>query len=134
MEGTVRVAYFCDGTWSDPVTDTNIYRMASAVLYQPGEQDARYDDGVGCDGLPLQRLNGGAFADGLTKKVMDGYTRIAHLYGAGDELFIFGFSRGAYTARSIAPAHAKCRSALRRYGVAGIPRQRGAACAAGIAG
>jgi uncharacterized protein (DUF2235 family) len=98
----MRIAYYCDGTWNDPATDTNIYRMSNATLIQPGQQDARYDNGVGVDGLPLDKLFGGAFGGGLVQKVKDGYTRIAHMYTAGDDLFIFGFSRGSYTARCIA--------------------------------
>lgn len=104
----MRIAYYCDGTWNDPSTDTNIYRLSTATLYLAGQQDARYDDGVGSDGLPVDKLLGGTFAAGLVNKVKDGYTRIAHMYGSGDELFIFGFSRGAYTARCIAGMIATC--------------------------
>ena len=63
---------------------------------------------MGSDGTPLQKLTGGAFGDGLFQKIKDGYTKICHVYDEGDEIFIFGFSRGAYTARSLAGMIAVC--------------------------
>jgi uncharacterized protein (DUF2235 family) len=104
----MRIAYFCDGTWNDPASNTNVYKLSNATLHIPGEQDARYDPGVGTDGSPLDKLTGGALGAGLVNKVKDGYTRIAHMYHAGDELFLFGFSRGAYTARCLAGMIAIC--------------------------
>jgi len=53
-------------------------------------------------------LFGGAFGSGLFEKIKEGYAQIAHVYEAGDEIFLFGFSRGAYTARSIAGMIAAC--------------------------
>ncbi len=65
-------------------------------------QVPHYDDGVGSDGLVVQKVAGGAFGTGLFQKIKEGYTKLAHDYEKGDEIFIFGFSRGAYTARSLA--------------------------------
>jgi uncharacterized protein (DUF2235 family) len=67
-----------------------------------------YDDGVGANGDPISRLLGGAFGTGLWKKIKQGYTKISHVYEQGDEIFIFGFSRGAFTARSLAGMIAAC--------------------------
>jgi uncharacterized protein (DUF2235 family) len=67
-----------------------------------------YDDGVGADGMPLEKLIGGAIGDGLFQKIKDGYTKISQVYEQGDDIFIFGFSRGAYTARCIAGMIAVC--------------------------
>jgi uncharacterized protein (DUF2235 family) len=53
-------------------------------------------------------LFGGAFGDGLFQKIKDGYTKIAHVYEQDDDIFIFGFSRGAFTARSLAGMIAVC--------------------------
>jgi uncharacterized protein (DUF2235 family) len=61
-----------------------------------------YDDGVGANGNPISKILGGAFGTGLWLKIKEGYKKIAHVYEAGDSVFIFGFSRGAYTARSLA--------------------------------
>jgi len=87
--------------------DTNVYKLFKAILIA-SDQVAFYDDGVGSDGTPLEKLTGGAFGDGLFQKIKDGYTKIAHVYDGGDEIFIFGFSRGAYTARSLAGMIAIC--------------------------
>jgi len=51
---------------------------------------------------------GGAFGTGLWQKIKDGYTKISQVYEAGDQVFIFGFSRGAFTARSLAGMIAAC--------------------------
>ncbi len=97
-----RIAFCADGTWDTVANDTNVYRMSKAIVAIPGEQYSFYDDGVGSDGTPINKLLGGAFGLGLFQKIKDGYSTIASVYEAGDEVFIFGFSRGAYTARSLA--------------------------------
>jgi len=87
---------------------TNVYRISKAIVPMPGEQYSFYDDGVGADGTPIEKLLGGAMGDGLLQKVKDGYSTISSVYEDGDEIFIFGFSRGAYTARSLAGMIAIC--------------------------
>jgi len=102
-----RIVFCADGTWDSPQNKTNVYKIYQAVSVTP-DQLPFYDDGVGSDGLPLEHLAGGAFGIGLFQKIKDGYTKIAHAYEQGDDLFIFGFSRGAYTARSLAGMIAIC--------------------------
>jgi uncharacterized protein (DUF2235 family) len=102
-----RIIFCADGTWDSAPDDTNVYALFKAIPITAG-QIAFYDDGVGSDGTPLEKLAGGAFGDGLFQKIKDGYTKIAHVYEQDDELFIFGFSRGAYTARSLAGMIAIC--------------------------
>jgi uncharacterized protein (DUF2235 family) len=104
---TKRIVFCADGTWDDPDSCTNVYTMFNAVSITP-DQVSSYDEGVGSDGTPIQKLLGGAFGDGLFQKIKDGYTKIAHGYNAGDQIFLFGFSRGAYTARSLAGMIAIC--------------------------
>jgi uncharacterized protein (DUF2235 family) len=103
-----RIAYCADGTWDTVTNDTNVYRISKAIVKIPGEQYSFYDDGVGSDGTPIEKLLGGAFGLGLFQKIKDGYSDIASVYEAGDEVFLFGFSRGAYTARSLAGMIAAC--------------------------
>jgi uncharacterized protein (DUF2235 family) len=103
-----RTAFCADGTWDTVANNTNVYRMSKAIVPTPCERFSFYDDGVGSDGTPIQNLLGGAFGTGLFQKIKDGYSTIASVYEAGDELFIFGFSRGAYTARSMAGMIAAC--------------------------
>ena len=53
-------------------------------------------------GGPLSRIVGGATGEGLSSNIRQGYAFIANNYCSGDEIFLIGFSRGAFTARSIA--------------------------------
>jgi len=103
-----RIAFCADGTWDGASNKTNVYRISKAIVGIPGEQYSYYDDGVGADGTPLEKLLGGALGAGLFEKIKDGYSKIASVYEEGDEVFLFGFSRGAYTARSLAGMIAVC--------------------------
>jgi uncharacterized protein (DUF2235 family) len=98
-----RLVVCCDGTWNRPdeKSPTNVAKIALAVADR-GEDDAPqlvlYHRGLGTD--RLERIRGGAFGLGLSRHVRDCYRFIVTHFEPGDELFLFGFSRGAYTARS----------------------------------
>ncbi|PHS71584.1 MAG: hypothetical protein COB23_01020 [Methylophaga sp.] len=98
-----RIVIFTDGTWNSPEDGvaTNVLQMARAVQPEVNgiEQIAFYDWGVGTD---RKKLSGGITGAGIDKNIMDCYRFIVHNYNDGDQLFFFGFSRGAYTARSLA--------------------------------
>jgi uncharacterized protein (DUF2235 family) len=96
-----RIAYCADGTWDTSKSHTNVYKLFKALTVS-ADQMPFYDDGVGSNGDPVTKIAGGAFGTGLWEKIKEGYTKIAHVYEAGDSVYIFGFSRGAYTARSLA--------------------------------
>jgi uncharacterized protein (DUF2235 family) len=102
-----RIAFCADGTWDSADKRTNVYKLFKSLTVS-ADQMPFYDDGVGADGNPILKLLGGAFGTGLWKKIKEGYTKIAHVYEAGDPLFLFGFSRGAFTARSLAGMIAAC--------------------------
>jgi uncharacterized protein (DUF2235 family) len=105
-----RLVICCDGTWNTPdqvdggrPCPTNVTKLARAVADRDGagtEQRLYYHVGVGS--RPGERLRGGAFGYGLSRDVKGAYRWIVENYDPGDELFFFGFSRGAYTARSTA--------------------------------
>ena len=95
-----RIIYCADGTWDSSRNDTNVYALFKA-LSTTANQLPFYDDGVGAEGNLFERFAGGAFGLGLWQEVKEGYTAIAHVYEVGDEVYLFGFSRGAYTARSL---------------------------------
>ncbi len=61
-----------------------------------------YDEGVGAEGSEIEQIIDGGTGDGLDGKIMDAYKFIVWNFEPGDELYLFGFSRGAYTARSLA--------------------------------
>ncbi len=102
-----RLVVCLDGTWNTPddkLRSTNVVKIMRAILHTSEEgtkQITFYDKGVGTGG-PIDRLEGGAFGRGLDDNVRDGYRFLANNYEPGDEVYIFGFSRGAFTARSLA--------------------------------
>ena len=102
-----RIAFFSDGTWDGASNNTNVYKLYKGAQVS-ADQIPFYDDGVGTDGTPIDKLSGGLWGDGLGKKIRDGYSKISQVYQEGDRLFLFGFSRGAYTARSLAGMIAVC--------------------------
>lgn len=99
-----RLIVCCDGTWStqDQKSPTNVVKLHRAIT-DAGEdgtrQVAAYVQGVGTK--MWQRLAGGAFGWGLSQNVQEGYRFLVDNFEPGDEIFLFGFSRGAYTARSL---------------------------------
>lgn len=97
-----RIAIFADGTWNSPEQGgaTNVLQMARSVrpFANGAEQVVFYDWGVGTD---RKKLAGGISGAGIDKNIMDCYRFIVHNFNEGDQLFFFGFSRGAYTARSL---------------------------------
>lgn len=112
-----RLVVCCDGTWNRRDAGprvTNVAKMAEAVAATAGatRQLVFYDEGVGTGGF-LDRIVGGATGHGLEKNVLDAYRFIVENHRPGDELFLFGFSRGAYTARSVVGMLRKC-GVLRR--------------------
>lgn len=102
-----RLVLCCDGTWNSPVNASvsNIEKIARSVrtgIGPDGVQQMVFSiEGVGAQGYLVDRLLGGAFGYGLTRNVVAGYRHLALNYEPGDEIYVFGFSRGAYTARSI---------------------------------
>lgn len=102
-----------DGTWNTPEqTDrdrqvpTNVVKLLRAL--QPGDTLlSYYDTGVGTQGW-LDKLWGGAVGYGLFANVREGWLWLGQHYRPGDQVFLFGFSRGAYTARSLAGMMAVC--------------------------
>lgn len=106
----------CDGTWNTPtqrdrvlVVPSNVVKMARAVVdTDPKRQpSAYYDSGVGT-GDKLDKWTGGALGIGLSENIQQAYRYIADHYQDGDHLFLFGFSRGAYTVRSLAGLIGRC--------------------------
>src|ERR1035441_465813 len=85
-----RIVFCADGTWQAPLNNTNVYRLYNALTVA-SDQVTFYDDGVGADATGLNRVLQGAFGQGLLQKIQDGYTKIAHVYEPGNEIFLFGF-------------------------------------------
>ena len=100
-----------DGTWNQPdqrdrdrIVPSNVVKMARAIAGKTRKgipQLVYYDTGVGTGGW-WDRIKGGAFGIGLSDNIKQAYTALGQEFRPGDKLFLFGFSRGAYTARSLA--------------------------------
>ncbi|HVG48467.1 MAG TPA: DUF2235 domain-containing protein [Rubellimicrobium sp.] len=107
-----RIAIFCDGTWnrSDIGKATNVLALAQGVRPTTADGTAQvvlYAAGVGAQGgsswiaRQIDTLFGGAMGWGLDRVIEDLYRALVFCYEPGDEIYVFGFSRGAYTARSL---------------------------------
>jgi uncharacterized protein (DUF2235 family) len=107
-----------DGTWNTPgerkgedPTPTNVVKLYNALAERDGErvdQCKYYHPGVGTEGGLWSRLAGGGLGRGLDRNIMSAYRWLGDKYRPGDRIFLFGFSRGAYTARSLAGMISKC--------------------------
>jgi uncharacterized protein (DUF2235 family) len=114
----VRWVVCADGTWNEPEqTDegmpcpSNVVKLAKAVAPLGKDklpQVVCYHSGVGDRGGLMDHVMGGAFGDGISLNIRDLYLFLVLNYRPGDELFLFGFSRGAYTVRSLAGLIRNC--------------------------
>lgn len=111
-----RLVVCFDGTWNDADgarSETNVARIARAIRACQDErggipQSVLYLRGIGSSGLQIQRLLDGAIGTGVDENIRSGYMFLAQNYVSGDEIYLFGFSRGAFSARSLAGLIASC--------------------------
>lgn len=108
-----RIIVCCDGTWqnglnaNDPRQATNVLRLARSIFpedrktFPPIPQVVHYQTGLGTTGDPALNVAEGATGLGISAKIREAYAFIAQNYIPGDEVLLFGFSRGAFTARTI---------------------------------
>lgn len=78
---------------------TNVWRLYNSIDLTDEDQVRFYDDGVGTEDYKLWKILGGAFGIGLLRNARDLYTYLIKNYKPGDRIYLFGFSRGAYTIR-----------------------------------
>lgn len=110
------IALYLDGTWNDPESRTNVrvlYEQTRGVdIHASPKKDQRnrarieaaqqlryYDQGVGT--RFFNQFRGGVFGRGVAKNIGEAYDALARHYQDGDQVYVFGFSRGAFTARSL---------------------------------
>lgn len=112
-----KIFIFCDGTGNEFMAtrsrtdgNSNVVKLYTA-LRVADDQIAYYHPGVGTMGDPTIRhavprfwskVKGLAFGSGFEANVLDAYRYLMEVYNDGDDTYIFGFSRGAYTARALA--------------------------------
>lgn len=127
-----RVVFCADGTWNRPGTDdaadqpsypTNVFKLFTnldgaddaADILEADEQErlakdptgatsqvAKYLHGVGDSDNLLVKLLGGTIGAGIIARIVRGYTFVSRSYTPGAQIFLIGFSRGAYTVRALA--------------------------------
>ncbi|QRV92264.1 choline transport protein [Ceratobasidium sp. AG-Ba] len=109
-----RIIVCCDGTWQDGIIRSqtwmysNVLKLARCLNHDderydpPIPQIVFYQAGIGSEQNIYSRYVDGATGASLAEKVQEAYAFIAHNYAPGDEVYLFGFSRGAYTARMVA--------------------------------
>jgi uncharacterized protein (DUF2235 family) len=126
-----RIVIACDGTWSrlDATHPTNAVKAAQAVLPRAPDgtvQLVHHLDGVGSGrgtsriARALDRGLGGLFGQGVLGQLEDAYRVLVFNHAPGDALFLFGYSRGAFMARSLAGL-IRTAGIVRRDAVAAIP-------------
>lgn len=102
-----RIIVCADGTWNRPEEDvkkdvpTNVLKFARSIQPKSSDGSAQqvfYDWGVGSY---YDSVGAGITGRGVHKNIMDGYRYIVQNYSEGDDIFLFGFSRGAYTVRAL---------------------------------
>ena len=105
-----RIAICCDGTWNKPDQvdrgkrkPSNVVKMVRGIKPLAGDgtvQVTYYQIGVGT-GRGSDKWLGGGTGLGLSENIIESYEFLSNNYVPGDQVFLFGFSRGAYTARSL---------------------------------
>lgn len=109
-----RIIACSDGTWNHPGEKfngvevlTNVKKIYDYIAPQdlmdpanPIQQVKFYDEGVGTTQIKAVNIFEGITGEGLDRNIRDVYRFIAQNYAPGDEIYLFGFSRGAYTSRS----------------------------------
>lgn len=108
----------CDGTGNEyGEHNTNVVKLYSILPKNDKKQVTYYDPGVGTLSLPalftraakaISKLCGLAFGAGITGNIARAYQFLMRTYEPGDDVYLFGFSRGAYTVRAVAAMLYKC--------------------------
>ena len=117
MNSTKNIVICSDGTGNSTIKDrgTNVFKLFEAVDVNGHRSDPRlkrqlafYDDGVGTETLKWVRVFAGATGYGLSRNVKQLYRELCRVYEPGDSIFLFGFSRGAFTVRTLAGLLSDC--------------------------
>ena len=105
-----RIVVCSDGTGNSAIKGrgTNVFKLFEAVDLETHRFDAEatpqiaiYDDGVGTEKFKPLKVLSGATGWGLSRNVKHLYKELARVYDPGDDIYMFGFSRGAFTVRTL---------------------------------
>jgi len=94
------IVVFCDGTnqKGGVGNNTNVYKLFNMIEDRTPNQIAYYDPGIGTD---IKKITGSLFGRGFSENILECYRFIFENFEAGDKIYLFGFSRGAATVRSL---------------------------------
>ena len=120
-----RLIVCCDGTWQKLSSNypTNVVKIAKAIKNSAKDKTPQivfYNEGIGTEGK-IDKLIGGAFGKGIDQEIQDAYRFLSLNYEKGDEIYLYGFSRGAYTVRSLAGL-IYCSGLPNRKNISEVPR------------
>src|SRR5712664_2973099 len=103
MPAPKNIILLSDGTGNaaNKVWKSNVWQVFESLDLRVDAQIAFYDDGVGTSSFKPLAILGGAFGWGLKRNVLDIYKFLCLNYNAGDKIYGFGFSRGAFTMRVV---------------------------------
>ena len=107
-----RLIVCCDGTWNNPeqeengvLSPTNVVKIFNSISPYDHDQDMSqlryYHPGVGGEGGLIKTLTGGAVGAGISRHICSAYHWLGSHYEEGDEIYLYGFSRGAFIVRSL---------------------------------
>ena len=121
-----RLIICCDGTLEDLSTSypTNVVKIAQIIqliALDGTPQVVYYQSGLGTEHGKGEKLVGGVFGWGIDTNIQDAYRFLCLNYQPGDEVYLFGFSRGAYTVRSLAGL-IYCSGLLQRAHIRKVPQ------------
>ncbi|MEW8279790.1 MAG: DUF2235 domain-containing protein [Candidatus Thiodiazotropha sp.] len=96
-----KIFIFLDGTANDASSETNVWKLYQRVISTNDQQTtAIYISGVGtAESAPISEA---ALGRGMELRILEGYSFLVKNYSPGDDIILFGFSRGAHQARSLA--------------------------------
>ena len=102
-----RLVICCDGTWQKvenpcPSNVVKITQVIKSITTDQISQIVFYNEGVGTEEYLIDKLGGGAFGWGIDHAIQNAYRFLCLNHEPGDEVYLFGFSRGAYTVRCLA--------------------------------
>ena len=106
----MRLVVCLDGTWGRPddPRPSNVVKLARNLANDYRTQMVYYDSGVGTEGGSVDKILGGATGLGVKRNIAEAYRFLIDNWQAGSTIYLFGYSRGAYTARSLAGLIYKC--------------------------
>jgi uncharacterized protein (DUF2235 family) len=102
-----RLIVCCDGTWQDlscsyPTNVVKLTQIIEPIASDGTAQIVYYQSGIGTEHSKSEKIGGGIFGWGIDTNIKDAYRFLCLNYQPGDQVYLFGFSRGAYTVRSLA--------------------------------